>query len=122
MTPYRGQTKKPYLTRIQEHQTKTMKEEWGKSAVAQHSKNCNGRIEFEKASTVAVYDKNFERKVRETLEIQKHDCHTDHGGMNPDKGQYVKTNFWYPMLKYIKKTEERRAPGNVTSNLTSDIE
>ena len=122
MTPYRGETKKRILTRIQEHQTNTVKEEWGKSAVAQHSKNCNGRIEFEKASTVAVYDKKFERKVRETLEIQKHDCHTDHGGMNPDKGQYVKTNFWYPMLKYIKKTEDRRAPENVTSNLASDLE
>ena len=36
--------------------------------------------------------------------------------MNPDKGQYMKTNFWYPMLKYLKKTEENQDPGNMTSN------
>ena len=48
----------------------------------------------------------FDRKVRETLEIQKHDCHVSDGGMNPDKGQYVTTTFWIPLLKYLRKSEE----------------
>ena len=103
IAPYRGQTKKRTCTRIEEHRTKIEKEEWGNSAVALHSKNCNGRIEFENAKTVAVVHKTFERKVRESLEIQKYDCHIAQGGMNPDKGQYMKTNFWYPMLKHLKK-------------------
>ena len=119
IAPYRGQTKKRTYTRIEEHHTNIEKEEWGKSAVALHSKNCNGRIEFEKAKTVAVVHKTFERKVRESLEIQKHDCHVSQGGMNPDRGQYMKTNFWYPMLKYLKKTEEKQESGYMTSNLTS---
>ena len=92
------------------------KKEWGKSAVALHSKDCDGRIEFENATTVAVEPRKFERKVRETLEIQKHDCHIDQGGMNPDKGQYVKTMFWYPMLKYLKKTEENPDQGDIMPN------
>ena len=115
MTPYSGETKKRTLTRIEQHRTNTEKEEWTKSAVALHSKDCNGRIEFENAKTVAVVRKKFDRKVRESLEIQKHDCHIDHRGMNPDKGQYLKKNFWYPMLKYLKKSEENRDLGSLTS-------
>ena len=120
IAPYCGQTKKRAYTRIEEHHTNIEKEEWGKSAVALHSKNCNGRIEFERSKTVAVMHKTFERKVRESLEIQKHDCHVSQGGMNPDRGQYMKTNFWYPMLKFLKKTEEKQESGYMTSNLTSD--
>lgn len=114
--PYRGETKKRILTRLSEHETNVDKEEWGKSAVALHSSRCDGRIQFEKAKTVAVVSGKFERKIRETLEIQKHDCHKDDGGMNPDKGQYVTTKFWYPLLKYLKKTEESRETNAVTSN------
>ena len=121
ITPYRGETKKRTSTRIEEHRTNLQKEEWGKSAVARHSKDCNGRIQFENAKTVAVVHKKFERKVRESLEIQKHDCHVVQGGMNPDKGQYMKTNFWYPMLKYLKKTEENQDPRDMTPNMTSNM-
>ena len=70
---------------------------------ALHSRTCPGEIDFEGAETVAVIHNKFNRKVRETLEIQKHDCHISAGGMNPDKGQYVTTNFWVPFLKYLKK-------------------
>ena len=79
------------------------KEEYEKSGVALHSRTCPGEIDFEGAETVAVIHNKFNRKVRETLEIQKHDCHISAGGMNPDKGQYVTTNFWVPFLKYLKK-------------------
>ena len=51
---------------------------------------------FEKAKTVAAINNKFERKVRETLEIQKHGCYKDEGGMNPDKGKYVTTKFGTP--------------------------
>ena len=114
--PYRGQTKKRVATRVTEHETNVRKEEWEKSAIALHSKECNGEILFEEAKTVAVVHGNFERKIRETLEIQKNDCHKDDGGMNTDRGQYVTTKFWYPLLKYIKKTEESRRNDAVTSN------
>ena len=103
--PYRGETKKKIETRLNEHSTNVVKEEFDKSGVAQHSKTCPGTIMFDEASTVAVIHNKFERKVRETLEIQKHDCHHTLGGMNPDKGQYVTTTFWIPLMKYLKKAE-----------------
>ena len=101
--PYRGETKKKIDTRIGEHRTNVEKEEYEKSGVALHSRTCPGEIDFGGAETVAVIHNKFNRKVRETLEIQKHDCHISAGGMNPDKGQYVTTNFWVPFLKYLKK-------------------
>ena len=102
--PYRGQTKKRIVTRFGEHSTNVEREEVDKSGVALHSKNCSGEIKFDEASTVAVIHNEFQRKVRETLEIQKHDCHHSLGGMNPDKGQYVTTTFWVPLMKFLKKS------------------
>ena len=102
ITPYRGETKKKISTRVGEHERNVEKNEYDKSAVALHSQNCDGDINFEEARTVTVIYNKFDRKVRESLEIQKHDCHTSVGGMNSDKGQYVSTNFWIPLLKYLK--------------------
>ena len=100
--PYRGQTKKKISTRLGEHERNVERTEHDKSAVALHSKDCDGEINFEEARTVTVIHNNFYRKVRESLEIQKHDCHISVGGMNTDKGQYVTTNFWIPLLKYLE--------------------
>ena len=104
--PYRGETKKKISTRLDEHKGNVEKDQPDKSGVALHNKNCTGEINFEEAGTVAVVHNKFDRKVRETLEIQKHDCHVSDGGMNPDKGQYVTTTFWIPLLKYLRKSEE----------------
>ena len=73
--------------------------------MALHSKDCNGSIQFENTETVKVVHNKFDRKVRESLEIQKYDCHSSNGGMNPDKGQYVDTKFWIPFLKHQRKIE-----------------
>ena len=108
ITPYRGETKKKISTRTKEHQTNTEKQEWSKSAIALHSKDCHGNIQFENTETVKVIYNKFDRKVREALEIQKYDCHYINGGMNPDKGQYVNTKFWIPLLKHMRKLEEIR--------------
>ena len=102
---YRGETKKRICTRIEEHRSNVEKDEVEKSAVALHNKHCTGEINFEGAGTVAVVNNKFKRKVRETLEIQKHDCHISVGGINPDKGQYATTRFWVPLLKYLRKSD-----------------
>ena len=104
ITPYRGETKKKISTRVGEHKSNVEKDESEKSGVALHSKNCPGQINFDQAETVAVVHNRFNRKVREALEIQKHGCHVSAGGMNPDKGQYVSTTFWMPLLKHLKNT------------------
>ena len=103
---YRGETKKKVSSRAKEHEDNVRKREWDKSAVALHTKNCCGSIKFDETETVAVIFNKFDRKVRETLEIQKHDCHYANGGMNPDKGQYVTTTFWIPFLKHLRKSEQ----------------
>ena len=105
MPPYRGETKKRICTRTKEHITYIEKKEWSKSGVAQHAKKCGGNILFEETETVTTIFNRFDRKVRETLEIQRHDCHYKDGGMNPDKGLYVQTKFWIPYMKYLNKLE-----------------
>ena len=104
VTPYRGQTKKKIDTRLKQHRSNVDKEEFDKSAVALHSENCPGEIKFDEAGTVAVIHNKFAREVRETLEIQKHDCHHTLGGMNTDKGRHVTTTFWIPLMKHLKKS------------------
>ena len=85
---WRVKTRVKEIARTKEHQSNVEKGEYNKSGIAQHSKECQGNIKFEDTETVVIYNK-FDRKVRETLEIQKHDCHVKNGGMNPDKGKYV---------------------------------
>ena len=104
MTPYRGETKKKISTRIKEHQEYIRKNQPKKSGIALHASTCDGEVLFDEASTEAVQPNKFLRKVREALEIQKHDCHTSYGGMNPDKGQYVTTKYWIPLMKFLKKS------------------
>ena len=101
--PYRGETKKRICTRTSEHQKNIEKQEWDMSGVALHSKECDGNIIFENTETVKTIYNRFDRKVRETLEIQKYGCHYKDGGMNPDKGHYVTTKFWIPYLKHLRK-------------------
>ena len=101
ITPYCGQTKKRIDTRLGENWTKVDKEEVENTL---HSKNCPGEIQFDVASTVAVIHNEFTRKVRETMETRKHDCHHSLGGMNRDKGPYVTATFCIPLMKYLKKS------------------
>ena len=111
ITPYRGETKKRILTRNYEHQKYIEKEQWKKSGVAVHARTCEGNIEFQNTETVKVIYNRFDRKVRETLEIQRHDCHITKGGMNPDKGQYVTTNFWMPFFRHLNQRENANNEG-----------
>ena len=69
--------------------------------MAAHSCQCEGIINFEKTETVKIIYNRFDRKVRETLEIQSNDCHYSKGGMNADKGQYVTTNFGMPFFRQM---------------------
>ena len=112
ITAYRGETKKRISTCTKEHYLNVVKDEWEKSGLAQHTKDCLGPIQFENTETIAVVYNKFDRKVREAIEIQKHDCHFRNGGMNQDKGQYVTTKFWIPMLNHLQKKENARESSN----------
>ena len=106
ITPYTGETKMKVSTRNEQHEESIRKEKWDNSGVVSHSKDCPGNIEFEKTETVKVIYNKFDRKVRESLEIQMHGCHSRDGGMNLDDGQYVNTKFWTPFFQYLRKNEK----------------
>ena len=103
ITPYRGETKMKISTRSTQHEESVRKEKWDNSAIALHSKHCNENISFEKTKTIKVIYNRFDRKVRESLEIQKNRCHQRDGGMNLDDGQYVNTKFWLPYFTFMRK-------------------
>ena len=85
-----------------QYQTNIRKGRWENSGIAAHSKICNGEIQFDKTKTERVIYNRFDRKVRESLEIQKHGCNSRQNGMNLDNGQYVTTKFWTPFFKYLR--------------------
>ena len=91
-------------TRIKQHQKTIADEKWEASGISMHAKDCQQGYLWEDVSTMKVENRKFERKVREALEIQK--CETsplDANGLNQDDGQYVTTNFWRPMLSYLRQ-------------------
>ena len=73
------------------------------SYVATHAEECYVHIEWNSYSnTVTIESRNFDRKVREALQIQYEQCSPKEGGMNQDIGQYVTTNFWKPLFRSVK--------------------
>ncbi|XP_065652904.1 uncharacterized protein LOC136080218 [Hydra vulgaris] len=86
---YVGELKLKIRTRVQQHQKFLTEGKLNQSALALHKVNCDEDIEWDKAETLKVEDKKFERKVREALEIQKHQCSPKCGGTNLDNRQNV---------------------------------
>ena len=52
--------------------------------------------------TIKVEPNRFDRKVREALETQHHECGPSKGGINLDDSQYVTTKLWTPFFKYLR--------------------
>ena len=106
--PYIGETKLKIRTRGSQHKANVEKKQIERSAVALHDFDCDGNIEWEKMETLKVESRRFEREVRETLEIQYHECGPDKGGMNIDYGKYVKTKFWTPLFASMRNQQHKR--------------
>ena len=102
---YTGETKLKICTRGSQHHKNTMEKKIDKSGIALHSSECEKEIDWENIKTIKVEYNRFERKVREALEIQYHECGPKKGGMNLDDGQYVKTKFWTPLFKYLREKQ-----------------
>ena len=58
--------------RLKEHKTNCEKAELEKSAVAKHSWTNDHRIRWHEASILATESHKFSRKMRESIEIEKH--------------------------------------------------
>ena len=123
--PYIGQTKKQIASRFEEHKEYVEKEQWEKSGAAEHARICPNGTEFSKMYTIKPMTSKFDRCVREALEIQKHGSGPNQGGINQDNGQFLKTNFWVPLMTTITKEEKeknQRQQRQMTSNRQTLIE
>ena len=101
--PYIGETKVQIATRGGQHELYVSKGQWEKSGAALHQRDCG--CGFEAIKTIKVERNKFDRLVREALEIQYHQSGPSEGNINQDDGRYVKTKFWIPMLRNLRKKE-----------------
>ena len=100
---YVGQTARSIESRMQEHKTATEKGNWHHSGMTQHKEQCQESVDWENPQVLATFsNKNKKRlaydlKIREALEIKRHDT-APGKGLNEDHGAYVKTTQWNPVL------------------------
>ena len=107
--PYIGKTKLRTNTRINQHEDYVAKEQWERSGAAEHARTCPTGPSFNEATTLKTEHRNFERSVREALEIQRHRSAPRFNGINKDEGQYLKTTFWMPYMDMVTKEENERS-------------
>ena len=69
---YIGETGRNLSLRLKEHKTNGEKAELEKSAGAKHSWTNDHRIKWNEASILATESDKFSRKMRESIEIEKH--------------------------------------------------
>ena len=102
---YIGQTIRPISTRGKEHHQATQKGNWSHSGIAQHKENCDAPVEWQPEVVKNMSNKNKKRlaynlKVREALEIRRHNCGPG-SGLNEDFGTYVCTTQWNPVFHHM---------------------
>ena len=78
--------------------TNCEKAELEKSAVAKHSWTNDHRIEWNEASILATESHKFSRKMRESIEIEKHSTIDQEG--KPLDMQYVASSLYYAKLNF----------------------
>ena len=90
---YVGQTIRSIANRCQEHKKASEKGNWQHSGISQHKEHCDQIVDWESPKVLATMSgKNKKRlaydlKVREALEIKRHNCGPGHG-LNEDLGAY----------------------------------
>ena len=100
---YVGQTIRAINNRCKEHKTAAEKGNWQHSGMSQHKQHCTADVDWENPKVLKTMSgKNkkrlaFDLKVREALEIRRHDCGPGRG-LNEDYGAYVKTAQWNPLF------------------------
>jgi hypothetical protein len=100
---YIGQTARSINTRVQEHKKATENGQWHHSGFTQDKESCPLPIDWDNptiVTTMSARDKNklaYDLKIREALEIKRHDCGPGRG-LNEDWGGYVKTQAWAPVF------------------------
>lgn len=94
---YIGETKKKISTRMQEHRRAIFNGEWTSSGATMHAKTCTGSFEWEGNTTIATERFYRRRKVRESLEIRRHEAK-----LNRDQGDH-NTRSWEALFYSLDK-------------------
>ncbi len=69
---FTNETGRNLSKRLKEHKTNCKKAELDKSAVAKHAWTYDHRIKWDEANILAIDSHRFSRKMRESIEIEKH--------------------------------------------------
>ena len=99
---YIGQTIRPIGVRGKEHERAANSGNWSHSGICQHKETCPLAVNWKPEVIVNMTNKNkrkltYDLKVREALEIRRHNCGPG-SGLNEDYGAYVKTTMWDPVF------------------------
>ena len=76
---YIGETGRNLSLRLKEHKTNCEKCELEKSAVAKHTWTYDHRIKWNESTILAVDNHKYSRKMRESIEIEKHNTIVQEG-------------------------------------------
>ena len=93
-----GETGRNLSLRLKEHKTNCEKAELEKSAVAKHSWTNDNRIKWNEVPILATESHKFSRKMRESIEIEKHSTIDQEG--KPLVRQYVARSLYYAKLNF----------------------
>ena len=93
---------RPIATRGNEHCKAAEKGNWHHSGITQHKETCTESVNWNPEVIVNMTNKNkkklaYDLKVREALEIRRHNCGPGNG-LNEDYGAYMKTTQWNPVF------------------------
>ena len=97
---YIGETKKRVHVRIAEHEKYIFKGRWANSGATEHAKTCPLAFKWNEAETLAKEANYKRRKIREALEIRRHE-RSNVNMVNRDQGQVLKTSQWNVLLGKI---------------------
>ena len=106
---YVGQTIRSICLRCQEHKKAAERGNWAHSGISAHKEHCKEPVDWENPTVLATFSgKNkkrlaYDAKVREALEIRRHNCGPG-SGLNEDMGAYVKTAQWDPVFHKMAVT------------------
>ena len=100
---YVGQTGRQIKTRIKEHESDTRHARVKKSAVAEHSAECQKTVDFTKAKVLSRETRWTDQMVRESIEIYKHG-----NNFNREDG-FTLPRAWKPILQKRQISKSHQA-------------
>ena len=101
-THYVGETKRSFRIRDKEHKKAAERQRWHHSGLTQHMEWCKAPIQGPEPLYNSRERKNikYDLRIMEALHIRRLNC-GPRKGMNEDKGYYVTTNQWQPVLNRL---------------------